>query len=316
MAGSKWTTSEIERLKKEYKRKKYAQTVEEFSDTLVKKFGRSMKGISNKIFDLRNEGELDDIMPNILVMDIETLPIVRYAWEREDYMNAKQMIRDWQVLCWAAKWLGDDRIMSDCLTPGEIPVDLRMDRKDKRICLSLLNLFEKSDIVIVQNGKRFDIPSMNSRWWKHGRGRPSSYKIIDTLDTARRVFRQTFNSLNELGKYLGVGNKLKTDMELWIGCDNRDEDSLRRMREYNEQDVFLLERVYEKMRGWIPNHPNLGIYNNLRSSQNCPVCLDVNVENIGFYYASARYYKEYRCGSCRAVWHSTKPEKWQRSNER
>jgi hypothetical protein len=168
-------------------------------------------------------------------------------------------------------------------------------------------LFDDADIIIAQNGKKFDIPKMNTRFWKYGMPRPSSYKIIDTLDAARRAFGMTYNSLDYLGEYLGAGRKLKTEFDLWIKCDNGDKESLEKMQEYNENDVILLEEVYLKMRGWMPNHPKFTAYEKVEGV--CPVCFDSNIKNIGLYTAVVKQYQEFRCSHCGSVWHNTKPEK-------
>ena len=239
-------------------------------------------------------------MPSVLVMDIETLPIVAYTWGTWDVnINKEQIIKDWAVLSWSAKWLDDPRMMSDILTPAEIAK-----RDDKRIVKSLWQLFDDADVIIAQNGRKFDLPKMNTRFWIYRMPRPSSYKIIDTLDCAKRAFSMTYNSLDYLGEYLGLGRKLKTDFQLWIDCDNGDKDALARMREYNENDVTLLEEVYLRMRPYIPNHPSYAIYDKIVGV--CPVCLDPNITEIGLYTANVRQYPEFRCGKCGSLWHSTK----------
>jgi transposase-like protein len=245
----------------------------------------------------------EDRFPAVLLMDIETLPIKAYVWDVWGVdVRKEQIIEDWCVLCWSAKWLDDDRMITDCVTPAEAAK-----RNDKRVCQSMWRLFDDADVIIAQNGKKFDVPKLNTRWWKHNISRPSSYKIIDTLDAARRTFGMTYNSLDYLATYLGIGRKIKTDFELWANCDRGDKDALEKMQEYNENDVTLLENVYLKMRGWIPNHPNFTAYDKVKDV--CPVCFDSNIKNIGLYTATVRQYKEWRCGKCGSLWHSTRCEK-------
>jgi hypothetical protein len=249
------------------------------------------------------EGETEeDSFPAVLSMDIETLPGKAYFWEVwNTNINHEMVIQDWAVCCWSAKWIGDSRVVSDCVTPAEAK-----EHNDKRVCLSMWKLFDEADVIIAQNGKKFDIPKLNTRWWKHKIQQPRSYKIIDTLEAARRAFGMTYNSLDYLAKYLGIGRKLKTEFELWRSCDNGDQAALDRMREYNEHDVVLLEDVYMTMRGWIPNHPDFRIYNKVEGV--CPRCFGA-IEDVGLYTAAKRQYKEFRCTNCGSVTHSTKPEK-------
>jgi transposase-like protein len=247
-----------------------------------------------------SEMETQESFPAVLVMDIETLPMIGYIWSPwQQDVRKEQLIKDWCILSWAAKWLDDPRMMCDCLTPKEV-----VSRNDHRIVKSMWALMDDADVIIAQNGKKFDIPKLNTRFWKYQMPQPSSYKVIDTLDAARRAFGVTYNSLDYLGEYLGAGRKLKTEFQLWVDCDGGDRVALGKMREYNERDVTLLEDVYLKMRGWVPNHPKFQIYDKIIGV--CPVCLDPNTKEIGLYTASVRQYPEYRCSHCGAIWHDTK----------
>jgi predicted RNA-binding Zn-ribbon protein involved in translation (DUF1610 family) len=235
----------------------------------------------------------------VLVFDIETLPIVAYTWGTWNVnINKEQIIKDWAVLSWSAKWLNDIHMITDCLTPQEA-----LDRDDKRITQSLWNLLDKANVVIVQNGRKFDIPKMNARFWKYEFPQPSSYKVIDTCDAAKRAFGMTYNSLDYLGEYLRIGRKIKTEFQLWVDCDLGDKKAIKIMQEYNEGDVLLLEDVYNKMKAWIPGHPKFTLYDKMFDK--CPVCFG-EYEEIGVYSATQKQYKEYRCLECGVVFHDTK----------
>jgi DNA polymerase III epsilon subunit-like protein len=168
-------------------------------------------------------------------------------------------------------------------------------------------LMDEADVIIAQNGKRFDIPKLNTRFWRYQMPQPSSYKVIDTLDAARRAFGVTYNSLDYLGEYLGAGRKIKTEFQLWIDCDLGDKRALADMQAYNENDITLLESVYLKMRGWIPGHPKFSAYAKVIGV--CPVCMDADIKDVGLYTAVQKQYREWRCENCGAVFHSTKAEK-------
>lgn len=245
----------------------------------------------------------EETPPAILFFDIETLPIVAYTWGTwgVDISNDK-IIKDWCCLAFSAKWLDDNRIIADILTPKEVA-----NRDDERLCKHVWKLLDDADIVVAQNGRRFDIPKMNGRFWKHGLGPPASYKIIDTMESAKKTFGLTYNSLDFLGEYLGAGRKLKIDFSLWEQCDQGHKDALKLMSEYNQQDVILLENVYNKMRPWIQNHPRLTLYDKVVGK--CPVCLGGDYKKIGLYTAAQKQYAEYRCNSCGSVWHDTKAER-------
>jgi hypothetical protein len=48
--------------------------------------------------------------PRILIVDIETAPITAHVWGvRDQYVGLDQVIEDWSVLAFAAKWYGDKK---------------------------------------------------------------------------------------------------------------------------------------------------------------------------------------------------------------
>jgi hypothetical protein len=240
--------------------------------------------------------------PSVLLMDIETLPILGYVWAAFD-TNLIRVKEDFCIACWSAKWYGDERVMSDVMTVKETKT-----RDDKRICKSLWSLFDEADVIIGQNAKQFDFKKMNTRWWFHHMGPPSSYRAIDTLETARKAFSMTFNNLDYLAKYLGIGKKKETGgFDLWDDFMRGDKATRLKMVEYCENDTVLCEKVYKTMRPWVYNHPKLTSYNKVKGV--CPVCFSSDYKNIGYYQAPVQKYVEWRCLDCHSVWHSTRPEK-------
>jgi DNA polymerase elongation subunit (family B) len=243
--------------------------------------------------------EMQRLSAKILSVDIETLPILGYTWDvwnTNIYPN--QVVKDWCLLAYSAKWMGSPNVISNVLSPKEA-----ITRNDLGLAKELWNLLEEADILIGFNSKRFDIRKINARFWKHGLHKPSSYKHIDIIQTARSVFGLTYNKLDFIAKFLGVQSKLETDFELWKGCDIGDKESLQRMREYNEMDVLIQEEIYFDIREWIPNHINLGIFSRLENV--CPICLSSNYKEIGIYVTNSEKYREFRC-KCGAVWHDRK----------
>lgn len=56
--------------------------------------------------------------PRVLLFDIETAPIIAHVWSLwENNVSLNQIVSDWHVLSWSAKWLGDsdDKVMSFAL---------------------------------------------------------------------------------------------------------------------------------------------------------------------------------------------------------
>lgn len=237
----------------------------------------------------------------ILVFDIETSPMLAYVWSRwKQNIYLDQTINEWFVICWAAKWLGDDTIMSDCLTPEEIT---KQDNKtiDRRIMKSLWSLFDEANIVIAHHGNQFDVPKSNSRFMVHGLPPPAPYKQIDTRMVASKQAGFSSNKLDALAGYFGIPHKDHTDFSLWKRCLDGEQEALDYMLSYCEKDIFILEKVYLKLRPWIKNHPNVGIY--LEKDQPaCSSCGSTNVKkDDGFYYTNVSKYEMYKCLECESI---------------
>lgn len=210
--------------------------------------------------------------PKILVIDIETAPVEAYVWGLWDQNVGLDFIKvEWTILSFAAKWLGKKKVIySDTGGRGKRKV-----RDDKPLMKKLWDLLDEADIVIAQNGKRFDVKKMNARLIEHGYGPPSPYRVIDTLLVARKYFAFTSQKLAWTSKHLTDEPKEEhkefPGFELWIECLADNPKAWRVMKRYNIRDIHSTEKVYIKMRPWIEQHPNLGVYDE-SSRPICPKC--------------------------------------------
>lgn len=252
---------------------------------------------AKKIF-LSNGKPKHPNFPKILIFDIETAPIKAYVWKTwKENVSLDQIINDWFVICWSAKWLYADEMMGECLTPKEIKRE-----NDRRIVRKLWELFDEADIVIAHNAIKFDVPKMNTRFVKYGLNPPSCYQIIDTLQVAKREFKFTSNKLDALAMHFGFDKKLETDFSLWVKCLEGDQKALDYMFKYNKYDVELLEAVYLKLRPWIHNHPNIGNYFN-DGNPVCSCCGSHELKTLydHCYKTQISTYRLYRCEKCGAI---------------
>jgi len=229
----------------------------------------------------------------ILLFDIETTPMQVWVWSLfgNKYIQPNNVIEDWNVLSWSAKWLYDSNVMSDIQTPWEAE-----NRDDGRVLEGIHNLMNKADIVIAHNGDKFDIKKLNTRFHLNGMLPPSPYQSIDTLKVAKRSFAFSSNKLDYLGRLITNKGKLETNFKLWTDCLQGDRDALKRMLEYNEEDVRLLEEVYVSLRPWIKSHPNMGLW---AGDDCCPSCGSEELTpNGGYYTTMVNIYKSYSCDDC------------------
>ena len=190
-------------------------------------------------------------------------------------------------MCYAAKWLREDVIYFDSVH----------DNTPKKMLKGIYKLLEEADAVIHYNGTKFDIPTLNKEFLLHNMTPPSPYKQIDLLRTARNKFRFPSNKLDYIAQALGLGKKIKhRGHELWIECMAGNDDAWNEMEEYNIQDVLLLEKLYDRLKPWIPNHPNRGLYG--EHNHCCPTCGGNSLGRRGYAYTNGCKYQRYICKHC------------------
>jgi len=190
------------------------------------------------------------------------------------------------VLCWSAKWYGDDNI----LFSGVNTV------KPKAMLVKIYDLLSQADAVIHYNGTKFDIPTLNKEFLLFGMTPPAPYKQIDLLRVAKNQFRFPSNKLDYVAQALGLGKKTKhIGHELWIQCMAKNKEAWAMMEEYNRNDVVLLEKVYDKLKPWIKHHANHGVY---EDGLCCTNCASVRFQRRGWAYSQAHKYQRYQCSDC------------------
>jgi len=235
--------------------------------------------------------------PKLLYFDIETAPVVAYTWGAYDrHIRPDDIIEDWFVMGWAAKWVCTSSMYSYVVNTKEVK-----NCDDSRILKPLWEMFNQADVIIGHNAKRFDIKRMNWRWAVHGYKPPRPYKVVDTLTEARKVWGATANTLDYLTKQLGLSNKMEHENGLFQKCKAGNAGALRTLRQYNEQDVIAGEALYLKMRPWMKSHPNMGLYyeNDIMRCKNCGSD-DLDVDELQPVYTTVNAYECWTCLNCGA----------------
>lgn len=237
--------------------------------------------------------------PKVLIFDIETAPILGHVWGLwENNVALNQIVSDWHVLSWSAKWLhdGPDKVMYQDQRHAKNVED------DKEILKTIWNLLDEADVVITQNGISFDKKKINARFIINGFQPPSSYKHIDTKVIASRHFGFTSNKLEYMTDKLNVKyKKLKHNKfpghEMWKECLKGNIEAWKEMEEYNTYDVLALEELYYKLIPW-DNSINFNLYHD--DEDHVCKCGSTTFIKNGFYYTSAGKYQKHKCKTCGA----------------
>lgn len=234
----------------------------------------------------------------ILLYDIETSYIVAGVWGIWN-VNAATVLQDWQILCFAWKWLGEKKVhvlgqddFSD-FKPGEL--------NDKSLVEKLHELFSEADIVIAHNGNSFDQKKVQARMMIHHMDPPLPYKQIDTKTEMKKVAAHTSNKLSDLNRSLSLEHKLDAGgISTWTGCMQGDKKAFKKMKAYNKGDIVALEELYLLERPWMKTHPALNSL--LDRPDACPKCGSDKIWSAGKYTATNTQKREYfRCGNCRGM---------------
>lgn len=253
----------------------------------IKRYRRKANELGIEVLEYDN--------PNILLIDIETAPIETYSWGAyKQYIDPKYIKKDHSIITYAAKWLCQTDIICNKVTTSNA-----RERKDRKVVKEIHELFDKADIIIAHNLKRFDEKSIKKRFIMNNLEPPSPYQTVDTLKEVRREFNFTSNKLDYLNERFGISNKQDVDFNLWHRCVTGDKEALEKMLEYNKQDIRALEDLYFEIRGWIKSHPNVGLYYN-DIEDRCPNCGSKDIEYNGTYNTRVNEYDAFKCSNCGA----------------
>ncbi len=233
----------------------------------------------------------------VLVIDIETSPLIAYVWGLKDQnVGLNQITKDSHVIAWAAKWLGSpaSQVMYRDQRNAKHIED------DKALLKPLWKLLDEADIVITQNGQRFDGPRLNARFIMHGMNPPSPYKHLDTYQIVKRVAQFTSNKLEYLTqklcvKYKKLSHSKFPGMTLWDQCLKGSLKAWNEMRRYNIHDVLATEELYMKIKAWAPD-----AMPKVYEGPGCKICGHSTLTSWGFYRKSKAVYKRFNCRNCGA----------------
>lgn len=203
----------------------------------------------------------------ILTIDIETSPHNAYAFQVwQANIAAGQIIEPTYMLSWAAKFLGEPQ--SKTVYRAHFDDD----------CLSLLHeMLMEADMIVSYNGDKFDMRHINREFVEAGLPRTRPLPSVDMLKVVKKMFAFPHNRLDYVARVVLGERKLETGgFDLWPAFMNGEPKALATMKKYNIHDVVITEKLYKKLRGWIPNHPYAidldVVFNDDASDYQCETC--------------------------------------------
>lgn len=212
----------------------------------------------------------------VLLFDLEVSPTL--SWHYGQYKTRSiDVIQAPILLSVAWKWLGE-KGDPHCMTIVDKPIFGKFSEKTRwnhdELVRQLWKLMDEAEVIVAHN-LAFDEKMSNAFFLRCGLNPPSWYKPFCTLKTAKRFFRLDNNTLNYLGQLL-LGEQ-KTDItvkDLWKDILYAHGKELKRanklLKEYNIQDVVLLEKIYNRLLPFASNHPNMALA--VGDETICPRC--------------------------------------------
>ena len=223
--------------------------------------------------------------PRILLLDIETKPaIVATFGIRDQHIGHKQILKDGGTICVGLKWYGD----------RGVTVLSEWEHGYSQMIAQTHAAISEADAVATYNGASFDMPKLMGNFLLEGLPPPPPPTQIDIYRAVRKL-GYISNKLDYIAPLLGLGSKVKHEgLDMWLAVMDGNAKAQAKMAKYCAGDVRLLERVYDRVKPYIVNHPHMGTVKPL----DCGACGSSRTQARGLSRTKTATYQRYQCQAC------------------
>jgi DNA polymerase elongation subunit (family B) len=230
--------------------------------------------------------------PRLLVLDVETTPILGYAWGlwQQNIDAMSQIVEHPRMLCFGAKWHGERR--------KHFASEYHHSRVE--MLTRLHALLDEADFVVGWNSARFDRPWIDGEFDKEGLGPAAPARDIDLMRVAKKQFRLPSYKLDYVAQHhYGLPGKVTHQgFRLWGDIMRGDEaaqaKAWRKMRQYQLGDIDVTDNVLTRMKPWIRLLPNPALFGDDGEPEACG-CGNTQLQERGYRYTQVSRYKRYFC---------------------
>lgn len=284
--------------------------------------------MKNKYKDLRKK--IKQRGKVVLFADAETEPMTVRCWPRHDgYISHESIIAEGKIISIAWKAEGDKKCQALHWETVEHPLFAKLPKlikavvkkcfgtknmlkfglyvhDDTKMLTAFVEIANKADAVIMQNGNKFDIPTL--QWRLNILKLPSLQVLtpIDTLALSKSAFRAPSNKLDYRSDQYGLGGKVKMTWQDWINTIYDLPGALKKMVTYNIKDVEDLQKIFWRE---LPYYKKLPFSLGMLVGEDrlaCPKCASSSTKKDGLYATGSATKQKYQCVTCGNRWKETR----------
>jgi len=227
-----------------------------------------------------------------LFFDIETSYATARVWRPgKQYVNPENLITDTKIICISYKWQGEDKVHH---------LHWDKNQNDGTMLKKFVKIMGDADEIVAHNGDNFDMKVFRTRCIINKILMYPTYRTFDTLKKARQYFSFSSNKLDYIGKVLGVGRKLTHEgMKMWVDVvEGKCEKALKKMLDYCDQDIILLEDVFNALNPYVYHNTNFAVLHG-KDKWDCPDCTSTDVDMYHTYTTPMGVIRRnMRCNDC------------------
>jgi len=216
------------------------------------------------------------------------------------------------VLCAGWKYLGDRK--THVIKIDDYKLHKTDPTNDSEVVKRMGEVLTDCDGIVTWFGGFFDEPYLNSRLLNHGLPLVPPFTAgthIDGWRIAKKKLKLNSNRLASVSSFLSVEEKTPLNGPIWIKAMAGNKAALRYVYRHCEQDVIVLEQVYNKIRPLCSWHfnVNLDATDAIKAAGPlCPKCGSNRVERRGFRWSYTTKSQKFHCKGC-GGWSLGKPER-------
>ena len=171
---------------------------------------------------------------------------------------------------------------------------------DRRLVRDAARVIRTADVIVFQNGKRFDWPFLQTRLLKNKLTPLPKILSIDTKNEAKKHLLSFSNSLKYLAAQFTDQEKMENDgWDLWVRVHSRDAEAQDTMAAYCAQDIIATEALFEALKPYMTTLPNMNQFS--LEGDLCPNCGMASLKKRGTSLKKEQTMQRFQCMSC-AAW--------------